>query len=477
MFNDAIHGHIRLHPLCVLVIDTPQFQRLRYLSQLGGTYYVFPSASHKRFEHSLGVAYLAEQLVTTLRQNQPELGITDVDVVCVSLAGLCHDLGHGPFSHLWERFMQVTRPQRNWKHEESSVEMFRYLLRENDLMPQFRAAGLSEQDVLFIEEQIAGPRDGHQYKGRTGNKVFLYEVISNKRNGIDVDKWDYFCRDSAALGITISFDYKRCLLYSRVIKVDGEDYQICTRDKEAGNLYDLFYTRWVLHRRAYQHRVSRIVERMIIDILCGADAHLMFADAEGELSVRMSEAVDHLSVFTNLTDHVLQLVASSPDVNLLPARQLLHQLHTRQLYRFIGSTQALDKCASQIDTEEVRRSLGSMFTHCSDGLCADDLLIEVVSVSYGMGDKNPIDCVRFYSKHTPDSAQLVKQAAVSALLPSKFRETFIMAVCRVRDPEKVVLASQRFDDWCRIHHYSTPSREMWFDHVPALGPTDATTSH
>jgi len=54
VFNDPIHGHIEMHPLCVRIIDTPQIQRLRYLKQLGSSYYVFPGASHNRFEHSLG---------------------------------------------------------------------------------------------------------------------------------------------------------------------------------------------------------------------------------------------------------------------------------------------------------------------------------------------------------------------------------------------------------------------------------------
>ena len=58
VFNDPIHGHIELHPVCISVIDTPQFQRLRYLKQLGGTYYVFPGASHNRFEHSIGWGYI-----------------------------------------------------------------------------------------------------------------------------------------------------------------------------------------------------------------------------------------------------------------------------------------------------------------------------------------------------------------------------------------------------------------------------------
>ncbi|XP_016118316.1 deoxynucleoside triphosphate triphosphohydrolase SAMHD1-like [Sinocyclocheilus grahami] len=93
IFNDPIHGHIELHPLLVKITDTPQFQRLRRIKQLGGTYLVYPGASHNRFEHSLGVAYLSGRLVKVLHDNQPELKITKQDFLCVQITGLCHDLG------------------------------------------------------------------------------------------------------------------------------------------------------------------------------------------------------------------------------------------------------------------------------------------------------------------------------------------------------------------------------------------------
>lgn len=57
ILNDPIHGHIEIHPLCVMIVDTPQFQRLRSIKQLGGTYFVYPGAAHNRFEHSLGYLY------------------------------------------------------------------------------------------------------------------------------------------------------------------------------------------------------------------------------------------------------------------------------------------------------------------------------------------------------------------------------------------------------------------------------------
>ena len=91
--KDPVHGYVELHPAAVAIVDTPQFQRLRDLAQLGGVYYVFAGATGKRFEHSLGVAHLARVFVRQLRDRQPELGLTDVDELCVHLAGLVHDLG------------------------------------------------------------------------------------------------------------------------------------------------------------------------------------------------------------------------------------------------------------------------------------------------------------------------------------------------------------------------------------------------
>uniref|UniRef100_A0A8C7X5B6 HD domain-containing protein n=1 Tax=Oryzias sinensis TaxID=183150 RepID=A0A8C7X5B6_9TELE len=312
VFNDSIHGHVELHPLLVQIIDTPQFQRLRYIKQLGGGYFVYPGASHNRFEHSIGVAYLAGLQARTLRENQPELNITDKDILCVEIAGLCHDLGHGPFSHLFDQmFMPQACANEKWKHEDASVEMFEYLLEKNkEHLTEMENSGLEDNDLVFIKELILGeplreessPSDW-PYKGREEDKSFLYEIVSNKQNGIDVDKFDYFARDCHHLGLKNNFDHMRYFKFTRVIGVEKNKLKrkhICSRDKEAGNLYDLFHTRNRLHRRAYQHKVTKNVEIMIKDALLKANNQIQF-EGKNEKFYTLSDAKDDMEAYIQLT--------------------------------------------------------------------------------------------------------------------------------------------------------------------------------
>ena len=195
IISDNIHGHIVVPGVCQAVIDTPQFDRLRGLRQLGSAHYVYPAAKHSRWEHSLGVMHLAGELVTRLRSVRPGCA-DDTDKICVMLAGLCHDLGHGPFSHLWESFVREARDGYEWHHEKTSIDMLDYIIEDNNLMPIFEGHGLTEQDITFVKELIYGPfQQGSDndsnwpYVGRGPEKYFLYEIVANKISSVDVDKW------------------------------------------------------------------------------------------------------------------------------------------------------------------------------------------------------------------------------------------------------------------------------------------------
>lgn len=88
-----MYGPIVLSRVLLEFIDTPEFQRLRNILQLGTIPWVYPTACHHRFEHSIGTAYLARKLVVNIQQSQPELGINEQDLMCAELAGLLHDIG------------------------------------------------------------------------------------------------------------------------------------------------------------------------------------------------------------------------------------------------------------------------------------------------------------------------------------------------------------------------------------------------
>ncbi|XP_046895380.1 deoxynucleoside triphosphate triphosphohydrolase SAMHD1-like isoform X2 [Hypomesus transpacificus] len=440
VFNDPIYGLVPMHPLLVRIIDTPQFQRLRYIKQLGGVCYVYPGASHTRFEHSIGVSHLAEKLVQELNERQPELQITCRDMLCVQIAGLCHDLGHGPFSHLFDKmFIPKVSRGRKWKHEDASVAMFDHLVDQNELKNLMEQHGLVlPEDLDFIREQIAGPIDKTPgkwpYEGRPVEKSFLYEIIANKRNGVDVDKWDYFARDSYYLGLQSNFDHVRYINFARVCEVDGES-QICTRDKEVDNLYDMFHTRFSLHRRAYQHRVVNLIELMIADALVKANEHIKIEGSGGEM-FRMSEAIDDMEAYSKLTDHVFEQILHSSSPELAEARQILENITCRRLYKFVADSR---REVSQVQFEDWAREVARRMN-----LDANDF---VIRIDYGMKEDDPIDQMRFYSKKDPTKAFKISKNQVFFLKPKSFSQHQIRIYYKKETDEETIKAIN--DDWSR----------------------------
>ena len=122
-FRCSIWGDIEVSPLALSIIDTWEFQRLHYIKQTGFAYKIFPSATSSRFEHSIGVYHITKYIINHLQKNidcQDQLSERDVDLI--SIIGLVHDLGHGPFSHTfdyWLKTQNSTIIPRD--HEERSV--------------------------------------------------------------------------------------------------------------------------------------------------------------------------------------------------------------------------------------------------------------------------------------------------------------------------------------------------------------------
>eukprot|EP00058_Branchiostoma_floridae_P016937 XP_002602425.1 hypothetical protein BRAFLDRAFT_63484 [Branchiostoma floridae] len=322
VFNDPIHGSIELPAICVAIIDTPEFQRLRHIKQLGLTCLVYPTAVHTRFDHSIGVCHLADEMVQALRKrhgpkDSRPIDITEEEHLCVMIAGLCRDLGtsFGPFSHLFD--------QRFMRNKEKDYT-------ENNL----------EKEIKFIQELIDPPpglweKTRWFCEGRGEDKSYLYLIVKNTLNGIDVAKWDYCARDCHFLGIPNSFDHQRLLKFSRVLEWGGRS-EICFKFKEAFNLYNLYRMRHVLHMRAYQHSAKNAAEIMFSEALEEVDKSLTIARKDTGLNMLFGEGVDNVHDFLSLTDDIYRrILLCPPHPDIDSARAILQKIDERQLYKLV----------------------------------------------------------------------------------------------------------------------------------------------
>jgi len=244
---DPIHKFISLTPLMIKIIDTYEFQRLRDLKQLGATYFVFPSATHTRFEHSLGVCYLVEIVLNELKKNQVELNIDDRLIELVRIGGLIHDLGHGPFSHLYDHYVKSIDED---EHEQRGINIFKNMVNKYNL-------NLTTEEIEFICNIIEPPE---HLKNN-----WLYQIVNNKVNHIDVDKIDYIIRDSYHIGFQYN-DFSRLLTMIKVLEYNNNSV-LAYNDKLEQDIYLLFSSRYRLHKQIYSHHAVKAFEYLLIPIL------------------------------------------------------------------------------------------------------------------------------------------------------------------------------------------------------------------
>uniref|UniRef100_A0A8C1PSI0 Uncharacterized protein n=1 Tax=Cyprinus carpio TaxID=7962 RepID=A0A8C1PSI0_CYPCA len=183
--------------------------------------------------------------------------------------------------------------------------MLQYIVNNNGLIEQMRINKLNpDEDLPFIKELIKGVQASESQVKRSTNKPFLYEIVVNQLNGVDVRKWDYIARDCHMLGIPKNFDYERLLEFVRVCDVnrgeENREQHICFRDKVADNVYDMFHTRYTLHRKAYKHKICYIIE-------------------------------ENFSFY-----HIFNKILHSPEPDLNEARGILEDIVHRRLPKFVG---------------------------------------------------------------------------------------------------------------------------------------------
>lgn len=315
---DPIHDFIRIYEPELKVIDTPIFQRLRRIRQLAGAHLVYPSAQHSRFEHSLGVMHLAGQAALVLKDK----GFLDSsDVANLRLAGLLHDIGHGPFSHLFE---EVLERKKKTSHEEIGKK----LILKTEIGDSLVKYGF---DKKFLSELAFG----------NSKYPFMNEIISG---GLSADIMDYLPRDGYFTGAEhAKIDFKRIIQ-----SLDVHEKKLSLDRSALYSFESMMISRYQMFKAVYFHKTVRSAEVMLLESMSLADNELGFTSY-------------NLDKYIQLTDEfvISKLVSLIPKTSELKrARQLAKDYQERRLLKcvFEKILTRNDKLAG-VNTSKVRNEI------------------------------------------------------------------------------------------------------------------------
>ncbi len=289
---DPIHDFIRVYDHELKIIDNPIFQRLRRIRQLSGAHLTYPAAQHTRFEHSLGVMHIASQAGKVLNE-KGILKSDDIDLL--RLAGLLHDIGHGPFSHLFEEVIQ----QKKFSHEDFGKE-------------------------IILKSEIGDILSKNGYDKKLVTKIafgdsklqYMNEIISG---ALSADMMDYLLRDGYFTGAEhAQIDHKRITQ-----SLDVHKKKLALERSALYSFESMMHSRYQMFKAVYFHKTVRSAEVMLLEALRLSD------DEFGFTSFSIKE-------FVKLTDeYVLSTLISSKSSKLKRARQFAEDYQNRKLLKCV----------------------------------------------------------------------------------------------------------------------------------------------
>lgn len=311
---DPIHDFIRVYDHELKIIDNPIFQRLRRIRQLSGAHLTYPAAQHTRFEHSLGVMHIASQAGQALH----EKGILkSYDIEILRLSGLLHDIGHGPFSHLFEEVIQ----QKKYSHEDFGKE-------------------------IILKSEIGDILSKNGYDKKLITKVafgdsklqYMNEIISG---ALSADMMDYLLRDGYFTGAEhAQIDHKRITQ-----SLDVHRKKLALERSALYSFESMMHSRYQMFKAVYFHKTVRAAEVMLLEALQLSD------DEFGFTSFNINE-------YVKLTDeYVLSKLISSKSSKLKRARQFAEDYQNRRLLKCVFERILTRTNLGKAKTNELRTSI------------------------------------------------------------------------------------------------------------------------
>ena len=311
--RDPVHGYVKVTEVERDLIDSPFLQRLRRVHQLAGSYLVFPGAVHTRFEHVVGTMHLAGEIAESLAATSD---LADDQIQEIRLAALLHDVGHGPFSHMYE---EVLSEKSKTTHEDISQR----IVRETSVGDILRRHGFSPRKMSSFAV------------GRQGSKPrFMNEIIAG---GLSADIMDYLLRDSYFTGV----EYGRVDVRRIVDSLRAADGRLVIDDAALHAFEAMLLARYQMFKAVYFHRTVRAAELMLVHSMELADEALGLTD------------LSDLDRYLDLTDEVVLHRLSSLDEGtaaLKEARKLAVDFLDRRLVKcvFERLVQRRDRVVEQL---------------------------------------------------------------------------------------------------------------------------------
>lgn len=233
VLRDPIHGYIHVDLQVVWdCINAKEVQRLRRIHQLGGDFQVYHTAEHSRFSHSLGVYEIVRRMVSEVYELHSEL--SEYEKATVMLAGLLHDIGHGPFSHAFESISLLKHEEYTKKIILEDSQIHRILAKADPNLPNDVASIIAYEHPNFI----------------------LNQLVSGQ---LDADRMDYLLRDAYFTGTSYgNFDLERIIRTLQVV-----DHKIVVKESGIHSVEDYIMARYHMYWQVYLHPVARSYEGLL----------------------------------------------------------------------------------------------------------------------------------------------------------------------------------------------------------------------